>query len=391
MSRGSQTLYYQLKTNTMNFAFYFGHPAQFLFARKTIADLIDNGHEVLIQIKKKDVLEELLKSSNFKYTNIQPRERKNTRFAALMGLINRNKKILPALRKFKPDLLISSDASYAQLGLILNRPCVTILEDDYKVIKKLAILSYPFTSTILCPEVCNVGRWGRKKTGYNGYMKLAYLHPNVFQPNKNTIAKYGLPEKYAIIRLAQLTAYHDEGIKGISESLLISIINRLKTNGITPIISAEGNIDKRYHPLLLNIEAMDMHNVLAHAKLLICDSQSMSVEASMLGIPSLRYSSFSGKISVLEELENRYGLTYGFPISRGSELLEKLNSILNTVDFEHEFQNKRQKMLSEKINVSEFLFWFLTNYPKSVEEMNNSNEIQNSFQSKIIQESISIT
>ena len=75
----------------MNFAFYFGHPAQFLFARKTIADLIDNGHEVLIQIKKKDVLEELLKSSNFKYTNIQPRERKNTRFAALMGLINRNK------------------------------------------------------------------------------------------------------------------------------------------------------------------------------------------------------------------------------------------------------------------------------------------------------------
>ena len=54
-----------------------------------------------------------------------------------MRLINRNKKILPALRKFKPDLLVSSDASYAQLGLILNRPCVTILEDDYKVIKKV--------------------------------------------------------------------------------------------------------------------------------------------------------------------------------------------------------------------------------------------------------------
>ncbi len=54
-----------------------------------------------------------------------------------------------------------------------------------------------------------------------------------------------------------------------------------------------------------------MHHVLSFASLLICDSQSMSVEAAMLGVPSLRYSSFSGRISVLEELEHQYGLTYG--------------------------------------------------------------------------------
>ena len=372
----------------MKFAFYFGHPAQFLFARRTIEDLIEHKHEVLIQIKKKDVLEELLKSSKLEYTNIQPKERKNNRMAALLGLFSRNKIMLPALRKFKPDLLISSDASYSQLGLLLNTPCVTILEDDYKVIKKLALLSYPFTSTILCPEVCLVGRWGKKKVGYKGYMKLAYLHPSVFQPNKNIKDKYNLPEKYAIIRLAQLTAYHDEGIKGISENLLISIIDRLKLNGITPVISAEGKIDERYSSLLLNIEAMDMHNVLAHAKLLICDSQSMSVESSMLGIPSLRYSSFSGRISVLEELEKQYGLTYGFPISKSSELLKQLNTILNTPDFENQFQKKRQKMLSEKINVSDFLYWFFTNYPQSVEEMKESAETQINFQSKIFTKSI---
>ena len=58
----------------MKIAFYFGHPAQFLFARKTIGDLIDAGHQVLIQIKKKDVLEDLLKSSSFEYTHIQPQE-----------------------------------------------------------------------------------------------------------------------------------------------------------------------------------------------------------------------------------------------------------------------------------------------------------------------------
>jgi predicted glycosyltransferase len=368
----------------MKFAFYFGHPAQFLFVRKTIADLIDEGHEVLIQIKKKDVLEELLKASSFEYTNIQPQERKNSKMAALSGLIKRNRKILPALRKFKPDLLISSDASYAQLGKLLRIPCITILEDDYKVIKKLALLSYPFTTTILCPEVCKVGRWGKKKVGYKGYMKLAYLHPNVFKPNKDVLKKYSLPKKYAIIRLAQLTAYHDDGIKGISEGLLISIIAQLKKNRITPIISAEGKIDERYAPLLLNIEANDMHPILAHAKLLICDSQSMSVEASMLGIPSLRYSSFSGRISVLEELEHHFGLTFGFPISKGDALLSQLETILRMDDFEAIFQHRRQKMLSEKINVSDFLFWFFTNYPESVEAMKYSDEYQLKFQSSFL-------
>lgn len=365
----------------MKFAFYFGHPAQFLFVRKTIANLIDEGHEVLIQIKKKDVLEELLKASSFEYTNIQPEERKNSKLAALTSLIKRNKKILPALRKFKPDILISSDASYAQLGFLLRIPCITILEDDYLVIKKLALLSYPFTSTILCPEVCKVGRWTKKKVGYKGYMKLAYLHPSTFVPNKEILKKYSLPENYAIIRLAQLTAYHDDGIKGISEDLLISIINRLKSKGITPIISAEGKIDERYASFLLNIEAVDMHNILAEAKLLICDSQSMSVEASMLGTPALRYSSFAGEISVLEELEHVYDLTFGFPISKGPALLDKLDSILSMENFEVIFQQRRQKMLSEKINVSDFLYWFFTNYPASILEMENPERQKMNFKS----------
>jgi len=212
-------------------------------------------------------------------------------------------------------------------------------------------------------------------------MKLAYLHPSVFTPEKEVVKKYALPLKYAIIRLAQLTAYHDEGMKGISEGLLTSIIDRLNKNGITPLISAEGKVDKRYAPLLLNIEASDMHSVLAYSKLLICDSQSMSVEASILGIPSLRYSNFSGKISVLEELEHHFSLTFGFPTSECDALLYQLDRILGMDNFEVVFQQRRQKMLSEKINVSEFLFWFFTNYPESLVTMKKSEDYQLNFQS----------
>ncbi|MCJ8292491.1 MAG: DUF354 domain-containing protein [Crocinitomicaceae bacterium] len=352
----------------MNFAFYFGHPAQFLFARKAIGDLINQQHKVLILIKKKDVLEELLNSSGYDYTNILPQERKNTKLSTAISLVRRNRKMYPILRKFKPNLLISSDASFAQLGFILRIPRITILEDDYDVIKPLARLTYPFTSTILCPEVCDVGKWSNKKVGYEGYMKLGYLHPEVFTAKYNVVEKYKLPKKYAIIRLSKLSAYHDEGIEGISGNLLGRIIGTLVQKDITPVLSIEGKIQEKYKHLLLKIEAKDMHDVLAYAKLLICDSQSMSVEASMLGIPSLRYSSFSGRISVLEELEHKYQLTFGFQISRNKELFEKLEEILSTEGFENVFSQRKVHMLKEKNNVSDYLVWFLKNYPNSIKE-----------------------
>ena len=110
-----------------------------------------------------------------------------------------------------------------------------------------------------------------------------------------------------------------------------------------------------------------------------CDSQSMSVEAAMLGIPSLRYSSFAGKISVLEELEHVYNLTYGIKIGNESELILKLNWLLNTDDLNQEFQRRRQKMLADKIDVTGFLVWFIENYPQSVKTMKDNPDYQWNF------------
>jgi predicted glycosyltransferase len=74
------------------------------------------------------------------------------------------------------------------------------------------------------------------------------------------------------------------------------------------------------------------------SSLLISDSQSMSVEAAMLGVPSLRYSSFAGKISVLEELEHKYNLTYGIQIGKEEELMRKLDFLLSMKNLSLEFQ-----------------------------------------------------
>lgn len=364
----------------MKILFYFGHPAQYLFARATIKQLLQESTcEVKILIKTKDVLEDLLRADQLPYTNILPLERGKSKLMIGLSLLKRNLKILPILIKNRPDLMVGTDASIAQLGKLLNINCVTITEDDYEIIKTLGDLTYPYTNTILCPEVCKVGKWKRKKVGYKGYMKMGYLHPNVFSPQDSVKLKYRLPEKYVLLRLAKLTAHHDFGVKGLDDFFLDKIIKSIEEKGYQPLISAEGNLNIKFENYSLKIDPSDMHHILAYSSLLLCDSQSMSVEAAMLGVPSIRYSDFAGRISVLEELENIYDLTFGFKVGREKEVLTKLSHLLQQEDLQLNFQRKREILLSEKIDVTAFFKWFITNYPKSKSIITTNPDYQNKF------------
>ena len=362
----------------MKLLFYFGHPAQYLFLRATIKNLMSK-HHIKIVIKSKDVLESLVKSDGFHYYNILPKKRGNSKYAILISLIKRVLKLIPLIVSFKPDIMISTDASIVLTGKIFKIKRITITEDDYSIVKKLADLSYPYTNTILCPSICDVGKWNNKKIGYEGYMKLGYLHPNIFNPDSDILEKYKISHKYAIIRLAKLVAFHDDGIKGIAENLLDRIIEILLLKNINIYISNEGDIDEKYNKYLLNINPSDMHHILAYSTLLICDSQSMSVEASMIGVPSVRYSSFVGRISVLEELENKYQLTFGVKEGDEAKLLDTIDNLLSMDKLNEVFQERRKKMLSDKIDVTAFLIWFIENYPKSDKIMKENPDYQFNF------------
>jgi predicted glycosyltransferase len=363
----------------MKILFYFGHPAQYLFLRGTMRELLEKGHSIKILIKTKDVLDKLLIRDGFQFDNILPEERGRSKVSIILSLLKRNYRLYPILKDYKPDLLIGTDASLAQIGNLLKIDRITITEDDYDVIKNLGKLTYPFTQTILCPKVCDVGKWEHKKVGYSGYMKLGYLHPNVFKKDASIIQAYSFPEKYIILRLAKLTAHHDFGIKGLNNDILDNIIEIIQEKAFTVFISAEGKVETKYQKYLLEIKPEDMHQVLAHSSMLICDSQSMSVEAAMLGVPSIRFSDFSGRISVLEELEHVYALTYGIKTSDEAGMLSKLNFLLNLNDLSMEFQSRRAKMLSDKIDVTCFLVWFISSYPKSHQIMKENPDYQINF------------
>ena len=356
--------------------FYFGHPAQYLFLRESIRQLKKKNIEIIVAIKSKDVLEQLLINDKLPYINVLPIKRGNSKFLIFLSLIKRIIKLFPVIQKNKPDLLIGTDSSIAIIGAMLSIKCITILEDDYDVIKTMAMITNPFTTIILSPEVCDVGPWKQKKIGYKGYMKLGYLHPGVFHADKKVVAKYEIPQNFVLIRLARLTAHHDFGISGINEQLLDKILEICASHGTVVRISSEAGLDEKYQKHELSINPSDIHHILANASLLICDSQSMSVESAMLGVPSIRYSDFAGRISVLEELEHKYHLTFGINTCQPEMLFSKTDELLSMNDVKSEFQRRRQLMLNDKIDVSSFMVWFLSNFPVSFTIMKENPDYQ---------------
>lgn len=360
----------------MKVLFYFAHPAQFLFAKKTIQDLKKRGIKVHILIKSKDVLEELVKNAGFDYTNILPKVRGTGKSAIIFSLVKRSLKLITYLIKNEVDILIGTDASVAQIGALFRKKTITVLEDDYDIIEQLAKITYPFTNHILVPAPCDVGPYDEKKIGYAGYMKLAYLGPGIFTPQRSKVKLPNSP--YYLIRLSALQAHHDKGIKGISDKVLVKLIDRLKASG-NVYISSENQLKPRFEQYHLSLNPNDIHHYLYFSELFISDSQSMSVEASLLGVPSIRISDFVGRISVLNELENKYKLTFGIKPGEEDLLLEKVDELLSIENSREVFQERNLEMLSTKINVAEFLSWFLMEYPSSISKLKEQNNCTEQF------------
>lgn len=358
---------------------YIGHPAQYHFFKHTIRRLREDGHQIRILIKTKDILEQLLKEDGQEYQNIQDVFRKNTKWGILKASLKRAWAVYKIARRFKADILLGTDSSIAQAGWLLRKPAITTLEDDVEVIKTFAKLTYPFTSVLLVPNACRVGKWDAKKIGYAGYMKLAYLHPNYFTPDKSLVSSYGIHQPFILIRLAKLAAHHDDGIKGLDRELVKKVIATAENNGYQVYISSETDLEEHLKKYQLKIKHTDIHHVMAFASLLISDSQSMSVEAAMLGVPNLRFSDFAGRISVLEELENDYSLTIGIKTSEPQRLTDEEEKLLSMPDVRAEFQNRRKKMLDDKIDVTAFLTWFIENYPQSIKTQRENPNYQFNF------------
>ena len=327
---------------------------------------------LFLVIKKKDVLEDLLTMEGWKYYNVYPKERKETKLDMALSLIKRDIEVLKIAMKERPTLMIGTSVEITHIGKILRIPSIMVEEDDVDQIPLWAKISYPFATSILSPYCCRAGKWQKKTINYEGYHELAYLHPNYFTPKIENINSL-IPEKkpYFILRFAKLTAHHDKGKKGITNSVASQIIKKLNNKGEV-FITSERVLAPEFEKYRIKIHPSLIHDALAFANLYIGDSQTMATEAAVLGTPSIRFNDFVGKLSTLEELEHKYKLTYGIETSHPEKLLQKIDELLEIPNLKEEWQKRREIMLNDKIDVTKFIVNFIENFLKISSKVNNN-------------------
>lgn len=346
----------------MRILVYLGHPAHFHNYKNTIARLKEDGHEVAVLIKKKDILEELLRNAGIPYHNILEEGRKDSQVGIAIGLLKRAWRLDRFCKEFKPDILTGSSVENSLIGPLRHIPVINIGEDDAAVVPKYARTAYPGASVILCPDTCDCGKWNAKAVKYPGYQELGYLHPENFTPSKVVVQRYFDPENpYFLMRFSGLNAHHDAGIRGINNEIARRLIEILKPHGRV-LITSERPLDAGLEPYRIAINPLDIHHVMAYADLYLGDSQTMAAEAGVLGVPYVRFNDFVGKIGYLKELEEKYQLGFGITPDREEDLYATVRSLLEMPDRKAVFESRRQRMLGEKINFATFLTDFIEHY-----------------------------
>lgn len=335
----------------MRVLFQLGHPAHYHLFRNTIADLQHDGHQVYVLIRKKDILEELLQQSGMPYVNILPSGRKSA-----FTLFLRLWRVYWFTLRHGVDVLVGSTPEVAQVAWLLHRRSVVMAEDDAAIVPQFIKAVKPFVDQYLSPVSCDNGPLEPHTTHYEGFHKLAYLHPDRFTPDPSVVDRYFPHNKpYFLLRFAQLTAYHDVSAQahGITDDIAHKLIDLLTPHGDV-YITSERPLPESLESYRLHINPLDIHHIMAFATLYIGDSQSMAVEAAMLGTPSIRFNDFAGRIGVLEELEKKYQLTVGIPTSEPERLYGTVSMMLDDKNIKETYHGRRQRMLKDKIDVATF-------------------------------------
>ncbi len=336
----------------MKVLFDIGHPAHVHLFRYVIGELQSLGHEVFVVAKKQGVITELLDFYKIEYIPVG--EKKTGIFAKLWSYIPVIFKTYKLVKKNRIDVGAGVSMTLPLVGKLTSMKAISLDDDDQKQTPVFAFFAN-MADIVLTPETLAFEKRNKRHRTHASYHELAYLHPNRFTPDENVLHKLKVKkeEDFFILRFNSFTAHHDINQKGLSYSQKLELLEVLKKYGKV-FISTE-DMDTDFEAYKLPIGAQEMHSAIYFAKMFVGDSQTMTSEAAVLGTPALKCNSFAGKLSIPNELEQKYQLCYSFQPGDFDKMLDKIENLLETENLKGIWKERRKSMLEDKIDFTPFL------------------------------------
>jgi len=336
------------------------HPAHVHFFRNAISIWREKGHEVFLTARDKDITIDLLGRYGLQYETLSRMYKRKS--GLMLEFLIHEFGFLKVARNFKPDVIMSiAGILNVHASKLLKIPTIVFADTEHARLSNS--LTFPFADTICTPS-CYLGDLGEKQVRYEGYHELAYLHPNYFKPDPSVLEylKVRKGEKFVIMRFVSWGASHDIGHKGLSVEMKIEAVKRLSQ--YTKIfITSEGELPRDLEPYRIKIPPEKIHDALYYSTLYFGDGGTMASESAVLGTPAVNVATSAALIGNFADM-GKYGLMYVIPDEK--KAMEKGLELLRNDDLKSEMKRRREKLISEKIDVTAFMVWFVDNYPESV-------------------------
>lgn len=370
----TELLYFLLIiSDTMNILFVTGHPAQVHNFRLVREELIKKGHQVYWLTTNKDICVQLLNIYSIPHHVLKKPQK--TFLSRVKTLIVNTFFVMWFLCKHKINIAITRTDPYTSVAAFWLRKKHIILDDTENAVR----MSKPFSilsNACIVPH-CFKEVLSKDQLCFAGNIELFYLHKKLFIPSEPySLLSIKPQEKYAIVRFVKWDAYHDKGLAGgFSTENKIALAQRLSEH-VKVFITSEEKLPAALESYKIKIPIERMHDVLAGASLFIGESATMASESVVLGTPAV-YVDEVGRGYTDEECE--HGLLYMFRPEEQLASIDKAVEIVSS-DFDRaQFDVRYNEFLSQKINPTVFLTWFIENYPESERIMRKNPDYQYKF------------
>ncbi len=337
-----------------------GHPAHVHFFAEPIRLWQEKGCQIIVTSRRKEIAVDLLDALNVPH-RILSSQKSGSVSSLACELLQRNKKLLKVIKEEKPDVMTGIGGVFiAQTGFLTRVPSIVFYDTENATLSNL--ITYPVCSLAAVPA-CYQGWLPPWNLRYPGYHELSYLHPNRFQPSRDIALQAGLDpvRPTFLIRTVSWQASHDILAKGWNAPLLREVTRFLQTHGKV-LISAEGELPDDLVAHQYQGAPEDIHHLMGHLSLFIGESATMASECAVLGIPAI-YAAETGR-GYTDEQENRYGLVRNIRNLDWSTLRPALEEIIATP--QELWQERRQQLLQDTIDVAPFVAELVQNYPESL-------------------------
>lgn len=323
------------------------HPAHVHVFRHFRSQLLDAGHEVLVTARDKEVVVELLEADGIEHHVLSVQRSGSAALAS--ELVSRTTKLVRLARRFRPDVLTGiMGPSIAPAGRILRVPSVVFYDTELATVTNRWV--YPMASAVCTPDSYAGPVRGNHVT-HPSYHELAYLHPDVFEPDPGRLVDFGITPPFSLLRFVSWEASHDVGERGLALDQKLALVERMRDVGQV-VVSSEGPLPPELEPLRLRGPASEIHHVLAAASLLVGESGTMSSEAAVLGTPAVL---FAPRGAGVFDDQERYGLLHRI---RSYSVADALETIDRTLGDPQALVDGRRRMLEEKIPLTPWMLDF---------------------------------